>query len=163
MIRHYKNIFLIRIHSFDDLVLQERILFPPFSLESKFIHKIGQNWVLMIISVLFVIMHDKHILLIWIHDFDALVLQEMFFFPPFSLESNFIPQNGQTWILIVIYILLGIRHSKSIFLFGIHGFDALVLQETLFFPRSSIESSLSLKLDNLDSHNNLHSYSDWTL
>ena len=91
MIRHSKHIFLIVIHSFDALVLQEKLLFLSFSLESKFVHQMLQTWILKTISILFVIGHYKLVLIVWIHGFQALVLQEMLLFPLFSLKSIFIP------------------------------------------------------------------------
>ena len=81
----------------------------------------------MIISISFVIRPYKHVLLDWIHDFNTLLLQEKLLFPSFSLESKFIDQIGQTWILVIIYIIFVIAHYKHVFFIGIHGFDALVL------------------------------------
>ena len=40
----------------------------------------------------------NHVLLIGIHDIDALDLQKKLFFPPFSLQSQFIREMRQTWI-----------------------------------------------------------------
>ena len=54
------------------------------------INQMGQTWILKIIYVLFVIVHNKHIVLIGMHTFDALASQEKFLFPPFSLELMFI-------------------------------------------------------------------------
>ena len=96
MIRHYKHILLIGIHGFDALVHREMLFFSQFSLESKFIDQMGQTWTLIIISILFVIGHYKHIFLIGIHGFDAFDWHKKLFFPPFSLESMFIPQMRQT-------------------------------------------------------------------
>ena len=93
----------------------------------------GQTSIHIIMFVLLVIGHNEHILLIGMHDFDALVLQEKLLFPPFSLKSRFIHQKGQTWILIIISIFFVIGHDKHVFFIGIHGFDALFLQEKLFF------------------------------
>ena len=50
----------------------------------------GQTWILVIISIPMVIVHNKHIIVIGMHDFDALDLLEMLLFPLFSLESVFI-------------------------------------------------------------------------
>ena len=93
----------------------------------------GQTLILEIISILFVIRQYKYVLYIWIHGFQALVLQEMIYFPPFFLKLKLIPQIGQTWILVIISNILVIAHNKHIFLIGIHNIDALVLQEKLFF------------------------------
>ena len=57
-----------------------------------------------------VIEHNKHILLIGMHVFDALVLQEKLSFPTISLESKFILQIGQAWIHIIISIRLVLGH-----------------------------------------------------
>ena len=171
---------------FDGLVLQEKLSFSPFSLESKFIHKMGQIWILMIISILFMIGHCKHVYLIWcivwclgfainafffhhiplnqssllklynmdshnnlyslvighskhifpigIHGFDALVSQEKLPFPPFFLESKFIHQIWQTWILKIISIFFVIGHYNHVLHIRIHDLDALDLQEKLFLP-----------------------------
>ena len=74
-----------------------------------------------------------------IHDFDAWDWQEMLYFPPFNFESKFIRQIGQTFILIIISITFGIRHYKHITLIVMHGFDAFVWKEMLFFPPFNLE------------------------
>ena len=77
---HYNQVFHIGIHDIDALDLQEKPFFPPFSLESKFVHQMGQTWILEIISILFVIRHYKQVLFIGVHSFNALVLQEKLLF-----------------------------------------------------------------------------------
>ena len=91
-----KHVLFVGIHSFDDLVLQGKLLFPPFFLKSKFVHHMGQTWIHIITFILFVIGHYTYVLFIGIHGFDALVLEDKLLFPPFSLESKFIHQTGQT-------------------------------------------------------------------
>ena len=86
----YKHVFLIGIHDIDALVSKEKLFLLPFSLESKFVYKRRQMLILKIIFILFVIGLHKHVLLIEVHDIDALPLQEKLFLPPFSLESKFI-------------------------------------------------------------------------
>ena len=49
--------------------------------------------------------HYNNVLHIGIHDINALDLQEMLFFPAFSLWSEFIREFKETWILIIISIL----------------------------------------------------------
>ena len=100
----------------------------------------SHTWIHVTISILLVIRQNKHILLIRIHSFDALLLQEKLLFLPFFLESKFIHQMGQAWIHMIIYVLFVIRHYKNILLNCIHDFDALVL----------------LNEENLDSHDNLY-------
>ena len=133
VIAHYKYILLIGIESSNTLVLQEKLLFLPFFVESKFIHQMGQSWILKIISILFMIRHYKHIFLTWIHGRNAFV-------STIFLTFKFIHQIGQTWILVIISILMVIERDKHIILFGIHSFDSLVLQEKLLFPPFSSES-----------------------
>ena len=82
----------------------------------------------------------NHVLIIGIHDIDALDLQEKLFLPPFSLQSMFIREMRQTLILIIISIPLEIWHYKRVLLIGIHDIDSLVLQEKLIFPPFSLES-----------------------
>ena len=69
------------IHGFDALVLQEKLFFPSFSLESKFVHQMGETWILLMISTLMVIVHSEHIFVIGMHDFAALDSLEKFLFP----------------------------------------------------------------------------------
>ena len=115
-----------------------------------------QTWIHMIITVLFVIWCHKQIFLNRIQVFDALVLQEKLLLPSLSLEPKFMRQIGQTWILIIVSIHFMIGRYKHVFFFGIHGFEALVLQEMLFFPPFSLEIQVHpLNLPNLDSHNNI--------
>ena len=128
MIGHYKHHFLIWMYSFDALALQELPFFPPFSFKSKFIPRIRQTQILIIISILLVTGHYKYVLLIWIHDFYALLLQEKLFSPLFLVELTFVHQMGQTWILEIISILFMIGHYKHILLIWIYD-----LQEMLFF------------------------------
>ena len=77
--------------------------------------------------------HYKHIHLIGIHGFDALIWQEKLFIPPFYLESKFIPQIGDIWNLIIISTLLTVEHYKHILVLGIQ-FLCFGFQEKLFFP-----------------------------
>ena len=85
VIRHHKHALLIRIHDSDALELHEKLFFPLFSLELKFIHQMRETWVLVIRSILFVIGPHKKILLLRIYCINALVLHGKFFFLPFSL------------------------------------------------------------------------------
>ena len=71
------------MHGFDALDLLGKLSFPRFSLESMLIHQMGQTQILVIICILFLIGHNKHVLLIVIHDFDALVSEEKRLFPSF--------------------------------------------------------------------------------
>ena len=90
VIGHHKHIFLFGIHDIDYLVLREKLFLPLFSSELKFVHKMSQIWILARITNLFEIGQYKQVLLIWIHDIDALILHEKLLFAPFSLESMFI-------------------------------------------------------------------------
>ena len=134
MIQHHKDIPLIRIHNMNVLVQQEKLFLLQFSLTSKFICQNRQTWILVIISIIFTIWHRKHILLIRINNIDALVLYEEPFLPPFSLQSKFICQKRQPWILVIISIIFMILPHKHILLIGINDTATLVLQEKLFFP-----------------------------
>ena len=103
----------------------------------------------------------KHVLFIGIHGFDALVLQEKLFFPPFSLESKFIHQVRQTWILIIISTLMVIVHALNIFLSK--GCTVLML----WIARNALISIILLRINvhpsngiNLDSLENLQSFCD---
>ena len=89
MIVHHKHILLIGISDIDALVSLEKHLLLPF-LELKFVFKLGQTWIHIIISFLFMIGHHKHILLIGINDIEALVSQEKQHFLKFlELKFNF--------------------------------------------------------------------------
>ena len=76
-----KYVLFFGIHGFGALILQEKLFFPPFSLESKFAHQIRHTWILMIISILMVIEHNKHIFVIRMLGFDALDFLEKLKFP----------------------------------------------------------------------------------
>ena len=84
-------------------------------------------------SILLVISLYKHILLIGIHDTDALALQEKLFLLPFSLKSKFIHQIRQTKILVIISIHFVIGLHEHVHLIGIHDIDALDLHENFPF------------------------------
>ena len=86
-----------------------------------------QTWIHMTITVPFVTWHYKHILLNWIRDFDALVLQEKLLLSSFSLEPKFLHQIGQTRILMIISIHCMIGCYKHVLFIGMHGFNVLVL------------------------------------
>ena len=92
---HYDHYFCIRILHTDALVWHEKVFFPPFSLKSKFIRQIRKTWILIRISILFVIELYKHFLLVGIHDNNTLFCQEKFFLPPFSFESKFIMKRDK--------------------------------------------------------------------
>ena len=85
-----------------------------------------QTWILLTISIIFMIGHYNHILLFEMYDIDALVWQENLFFRPFSLESKFFHQMRQTWILITISIIFMIGHYNDVLLIEIHDIEALV-------------------------------------
>ena len=70
----------IGINHFNALVWHGKFFFPPFSLESKLIHQLWHAWILLIISILFMVGHYKLFLLTRIHSFDALFWQEKLFF-----------------------------------------------------------------------------------
>ena len=59
--------------------------------------------------------HYNHVLVIGLHDIDALDLQEKPFVPPFSLQSKFIRGIRQTWIPIInsIFFLIGTTIMSS--------------------------------------------------
>ena len=76
--------------------------------------------------------HYKHILLIGINDFDALVLKKKLLFLP-VLEIKLIFQLGTTWIHIIISFSFIFGHPKHILFFGINDIDAMVSQEKLDF------------------------------
>ena len=57
----------------DALVWQEKLFFPPFSIELKFNHQLRPTTIPAIIPILFVNRYYSHVLLIRIYDIDALV------------------------------------------------------------------------------------------
>ena len=81
-----------------------------FSLGSIFTRQMSQIWILIIIFTLFVIRHYKNIILFGIHGFNALDWQESLFVPLFFIETKFISQMGETWILIITSIFFMIVH-----------------------------------------------------
>ena len=87
----------------------------------------------------FVIGHYNHVFLIGIHDIGALVWQEKYFFPPFSIKSKFNYQLKQTMIQVTIYMFFVIGHYNHVLLIRIYDIDALVCQEKLSFPPFSLE------------------------
>ena len=92
MIGHYKQLLLIKRHNIVASTSQEKLFFPPFSLESKFFRQMRETWMIIIICILFVTGHHKHILFIGMHDIDAWFPKKKCFFAPFSLESKFFHQ-----------------------------------------------------------------------
>ena len=52
---HYNHVLHIRMHNTDALDLQEKLFFPPFSLQLMFTREMGQALILIIISILIVI------------------------------------------------------------------------------------------------------------
>ena len=122
------------IHGINALIWHEKLLFQPFSLESKFICPMRKTWILMIIFILFMIRCHKHVLLIGIHDIDSLFWQEKLFFPLFSWKPKFIRRISQSWIIFVI------GYCKHALIFRIHDIEALFWQGILFFPSFSLES-----------------------
>ena len=88
MIGHCIHVFLIKIHDINASVWKERLFFPPFSLESKFIYQLRQMTILVIISILFLNRHYNHVLVIRIHDIGALISQESFFLLFFAKNQS---------------------------------------------------------------------------
>ena len=83
-----KHVLFIGIHDFDALVLLEKLLFSQFSLESTFFHQKGQTWILIVICIIFVIGHNKHVIFIEIHGFDAFALDEELYFHHFPQNQS---------------------------------------------------------------------------
>ena len=117
LIGHYKHIPLIGLNGIDALVWQEKLFFQPFSLESKFVCHLGQTCILIVISILFVITHYKHIYLVGI-----MVLMLLFGKKSFSFHHFHLNQSSS--IECHKYGFIG--HYKYIFLTGIQDIDALV-------------------------------------
>ena len=126
MLLALQSCYHIGKHNIDAFDLQEKLFFPPFSLQSMFIHEIRQTWKLIIILIIFVNGHYNHVLHIGIHDINAMELHEKFFFLPFSSWPKFLHEMRKTWILIIFSILFVIC--------------TLDLQEKLFFPPFSLKS-----------------------
>ena len=72
MIGHQNDILHVGINDIDALVSSEKLFLFPF-LELKFIFQLGETWIHIIISFIFMIGHRKHIPLLGINDIDALV------------------------------------------------------------------------------------------
>ena len=82
---HYNHVLLVGIYDTDALVWQEKLFFPTFSLQLEFVHQLSATWILIIISIIFVIEHYNHVFHIGMHDISTLDLQEKLFFPQFPL------------------------------------------------------------------------------
>ena len=115
MIGQRKNGLVIGIFDIDALLWQRKHFFLPFSSESMFVCLMRQTWIFEITLILFVIGLNKLVLLIVIHDIDALVWHEMLFFPLLSSKSKFIHQMRETWIIVTIFVLFMIVCHTHIF------------------------------------------------
>ena len=69
-------VVLIGIHDINALVSQKKHLYPSFFLESKFVLKTGRTSIVDRIQFIFARGQDKWVVLIGIHDIDALVSQK---------------------------------------------------------------------------------------
>ena len=75
----------------------------------------------------------SNVLLVCLHDSDALDLQEKLFFPPFSLLLKLICEMRQPRMPIICSILFVMGHCNHVNLIRIHDIDAFLWQEKLFF------------------------------
>ena len=120
-------------------------------------------WILIIIFILFLIWHYSHVFLIGILDVDALVWQEKLFFQLFCLESKFICQIRQTWIVVIISILFMVGHYNHVFLIRIHDlmlwFGKKNFLSTILLTNKVCQSNEA----SMDFHNNHYSFYDWEL
>ena len=66
----------------------------------------------------------NHVLLIGVHDIDTMDLQEKLFVPPFSLYLMFVCGVGQTWVLVIVSILIVIGTT---IMFSTLGYTVLML------------------------------------
>ena len=99
-----------------------------------FVGRFGQTRIQIAISILVVIRHHKHILLIAIIGIHALASYEKHLFLRF-LELMSIHQFGQPQIHVTISLSFVIRHHKHILLIGINDIEPLVSKENhLFLP-----------------------------
>ena len=116
----------------------------PF-LESKFVYQLGQMWIHIKISFLFMIGQHKlfyslglMILMLWFH-------KKSFSFHHY-LELKFICQLGQTWCHIIISFLFIIRCHKLILLNGINDL-MLWFHRKNFSSHQFLESKFTCQLE----------------
>ena len=83
--------------------------------------------------------HHNHLLLIRIHDIDALVWQEKLFFLHIFCRIKVYPSNETNLDSYNnLHYFFVIRHYNHVFLIGLHDIGALDLQEKLFLPPFSL-------------------------
>ena len=145
---HYNHILLIRMHGIDALDLQEKLFFPPFPLSLMFFCGMSQTWLLIIISILFVIgttiMFSPlgyTMLMLWIckKSFLSTIFLVIKVHP--WNEVNLHTHNNLHSFC--YWLCNNVLHSKR------HDTNALDLQEELFFPPFSFNQSSFEKGDKL--------------
>ena len=101
---HYNHAHCIGINNIDALIWQEKLFFPIFSLLLKFIYKMRLAWILVIISILFVMSTTvkftslgNKILMLWI-------CKKSFLSTIFHITNGH-PWNETHMILIIISIV----------------------------------------------------------
>ena len=148
MIGHYKHIILSRVHGFDALVWQEKHFFPASSLESRFDSNKGQAWILIIISIPFMIWHHKHILLIRVHDINTWFGKKSFFSTIF-LIINVHPWNEKNLDTCnnLHYFVIG--HAMTFSTFGYMILMLWICMKSFSFNLFPYNQSLSEKWDKL--------------
>ena len=120
------------------IIKVQQVLFPLFSLLSKFIYEIRQTWILVIISILSIIGHNNHVYLIGIHDTEALDLQEKAFLSTIFIITKVHPWNDLNLDAHNKIHSFGYWRNNHVLLIGIHDIVALDLREKLFFPPFSL-------------------------
>ena len=108
---------------------------PNHCLKSKFIYQLGQTWIHIIFSFLFMIGHYKVILFSGINELMLWFHKKSISFHH-SLELKFICKLRKTQIHVIISSFSMIGHHKHILLVKINDIDDLASQEKFFFPLS---------------------------
>ena len=141
-----KWVVLIKIHDIDTLVSQKKHFQRSFCLESKFILKMGRTSFVHRIQSLSMIGQKKWIILIGIHNIEALVSRQKYLCPSFCLESKIVLKTRRTSSMDRIQFLFIRGQDKSLVLIEIHDIDAFDSRKKHLQPSFCLDSKFVLKM-----------------
>ena len=160
---HYNHVLLIRMHDLDASDLQEKLFFPSFSLQTKFIHEMRQTWILIIISIRFVIGTAIVFSTLWYMVLMLWICKKGFsslHFPynqsssvKWWIEANFDTRNNLR--------CFSYGHWNYVLLIGIDDTELWICNRSFPFHIFLIRKIHPCNEINLDTHNNLRYFCYW--
>ena len=127
------------IHDLDPLDLQQKLFFPPFSMQLMLIHEMGQTWILAIITTFFFAMGTTIMFSSLVYRILMLWIWKKILFSTIFLIMKVYPWNEVNLETCNNPHSFCYRHYNNVRLIRMHNINALDLQKKLFFLLFSLQ------------------------